>query len=289
MIARSLREARERGAQGELVEHDGEVFGLGLRMPSSRPETFAPFSLAVGSKTMQQIVELIDAKHATAAVDWFPAAEFIFNQGARSSCNGWAGAGALTRARVKQGMQYVPLSGADLYCQINDGRDAGSMLDEGMQALMTSGCAPQSMVDPMTFRENEVSIEAKRQRANFRAGECHRVDSELELANGLAMGYVGVVAVHYSGNYNRLDANDVAAPCPGRGNHAVGVEDVRWARGRFEFGEFNSHGLRSGKQGRRWLTWRDHFAQSSKYHAFYLIRAAASNPDASGPDTRGHT
>ena len=266
------------GAEGSLFDSKGEIVGTGLLMPAKRPETFAPFRLSVGAKTPEQIIELINAR-ATPAIEWFPAQQWIRNQGQRSSCNGWAAAGALRRSIFKAGGKDVPLSGADLYSQINGGRDAGSMLDKGMHAMVKTGCAPESMVNPMTFRENEINMEAKRQRENFRAGECHRVDEELELAAGLAMGYVGVVAVHYQGNYNRLDSNGVAYPCPGPGNHAVGVEDVRWRNNRFEFGEFNSHGLRSGDEGRRWLTWKDHLAQTNRYHALYLIRSAKINPD----------
>jgi hypothetical protein len=281
MSCTSLVEARRSFADGELFSAHGEIVGTGLQLPASRPETFARFNLSVGSKSVAQITELLNARK-TSALEWFPAAQFIFNQLARSSCNGWAAAGALSRSRFKQGMPYVALSGADLYCRINGGRDAGSMLDDGMKEMF-NGIAPASMVDPMAFKESEVSIEAKRQRANFRAAECHRVDDELELAAGLAMGFIGVIAVHYSENYNRLDSHGVAAPCPGPGNHAVGVEDVRWRNNRFEFGEFNSHGLRSGNQGRRWLTWKEHLAQTNQYHAFYLIRAAHSNPDDNAP------
>lgn len=266
------------GVAGPLFDSNGERVGTGLKMPAHRPETFAPFRLSVGAKTAQQIIELIKAR-VTPATEWFPAQQWIRNQGQRSSCNGWAAAGALRRAIFKAGGKDVPLSGADLYSQINGDRDAGSMLDDGMHALLNPGCAPESMVDPMIYKSSQIGMEAKRQRANFRAGECHRVDDELELAAGLAMGYIGVIAVHYQANYNRLDGNGVSAPCPGPGNHAVGVEDVRWRNGRFEFGEFNSHGLGSGNQGRRWLTWRDHLAQTSKYHAFYLIRAAKINPE----------
>jgi hypothetical protein len=108
-----------------------------------------------------------------------------------------------------------------------------------------------------------------------KAHECYRVETEDELASGLAAGFCGVVAVHATNSYGRLDGRGVSPPASGVGNHAVLVHDVRLSpSGGYEFESANSWGLKWGNRGHNWLTWASHLQSTIKYHAFYLIRSA---------------
>lgn len=55
------------------------------------------------------------------------------------NCNADATVGAFQYCRTVQGLPYVELSAADLYHQINGGYDRGSLLEDAMAAMMTSG------------------------------------------------------------------------------------------------------------------------------------------------------
>ena len=48
--------------------------------------------------------------------------DWVRNQGQYGSCNGWASACALERARVRRGLKRVQLSGSSVYSRVNGGR-----------------------------------------------------------------------------------------------------------------------------------------------------------------------
>jgi hypothetical protein len=256
----------------ELVEIHGEEFGLGLQIPETKPLTFAPLGDAVSTMTMDEVKgHLSDRKRI---VERFPNEKWIINQGQIGSCNGWAGARALSLLRVMEGMEPVWLSGSNLYAQINGGRDMGSMLDDGMNALMRDGVCPRDYQGHTEWQR--ISPEAAAQMANYKALECHRVDSELELATALLLGFQCVVAVHCNKRFwSMLDSNAILNRAnDGPGNHSVSVDDLTLINGRLCFDMANSHGRNYGDGGRAYLTWADHLARTNQYHDFYAIRSA---------------
>ena len=258
--------------------------GTGLLVPETRPLSFAAYRASNQILSKDQIRKIVTHPDRTPARQLFPPEVYIRSQGNRGSCNGYAGAWALTRARVRAGLPFVALSGEYLYSLINGGQDNGSMLDDGMQALQVKGIARESLVKHQSYLYSQMSAEAKQDAPNFKAFECYRVDDESELASGLAQGFVGVVAVHASRSYQQLDTRGVRHESHGRGNHAVGVQDVRISpSGEFEYDEFGSWGLQNGQQGCAWLTWSRHLKQTNDYHAFYLIRAATDAADSKVP------
>jgi len=262
-------------------------FYTGLLTPEKRPETFAAYRASQQVLSKDQIRAIVTNPDRTPRRLWFPAEKWIRNQGRRGSCNGYAGAWALARARVIAGLDFVPLSGEYLYSLINDGRDAGSMLDRGMMAIQEKGVARESMVRHESYLFRDMSAAARADAANFKGWECYRVDDESELASGLALGFVGVVAVHASGSYRSLDSRGVRGSSQGRGNHAVGVQDVRISpSGEFEFDEVGSWGRQNGQDGYAWLTWQRHFRSTVESHAFYLIRAVTDLLDSSFPKVK---
>ena len=259
----------------------------GLLLPANRPETFAAYRSANPVLSRDQIRQILSNPDRTAARIRFPGGFWIRNQGRRGGCNGFAGAWALARARVMAGLPYVALSGEYLYSMINGGRDSGSMLDDGMQALLEKGVAREDLVRHESYLWREMSQEARSSAANYKAVECYRVDDESELASGLALGFVGVVAVHANSSYQRLDARGVRGTAIGPGNHAVGVQDVRISDdGDFEFDEFGSWGRRNGQDGCAWISWKQHLRSTVERHAFYLIRAATDPLDSNVPEIK---
>jgi len=263
------------------------IFKTGLLVPAKRPEFFTSWTDAgMPLLSVEKIAEIVASRKPRREL--FPSNKWIKRQ-LNNDCNGWAGAGALSRARVLRGCQPVFLSGPCLYAQINGGRDAGSMLDDGMQALLKNGTCPYDMVDPQIWRWSGISSEAKAAMSRFRAHECHRVDTEIELASALAVGYQCVIAVHVGGRYQSLDSRGIRGESRGPGNHAVGCQDVRVVDGELQFDETGSWGTQNGTNGYAWLTWARTLRWTVQNHAFYAVRSTVDDPQSVNPPpiTRG--
>lgn len=270
----------------QFIGPDGETYGTGLWVPGDDDLLDVPtFSQKFTSRMdKQDIIEIISDTRRMMARIRFPSERWIKNQAQSSSCNGYACAGTLGRARVINGQPEVHLSGEFVYAGINGGRDRGSLLSDGFKWLESNGACPEEMVPHMEYRWSRISQEARDAAKRFRGLKLVSAPSELELAAGIAAGFTAVVAVHFGNRMQQLDSAGVAGHERGRGNHSVGVDDLRYRNGRFEFDFFNSHGLRYGQKGKAWLTWDNHFATTSKYHQFFLVRAVIDDPaDNFGP------
>lgn len=274
----------------DYFELDGEIFLLGLLPPpADEPDPRYDFKAYASTNnpmfTKEQKLEMLQDSSRLSAEKWFPNELFIKSQGGRGSCNGYAGAKALERARVKRGLRHIPLSGEGLYAQINGGRDGGSHLAAGMKAMTERGVPPESMVPHQEYLWNRISEEAREAMDRFKAVECYRTDTSDELESGLLAGFVGVVAVQASGSFNRLDENGSVYPSLGPGNHAVGVDDLRWnaSRNEFEYNMFNSWGRRYGRDGRGWISWSRHLKSTNSVHSFFLIRSTTDDPQGQNP------
>jgi hypothetical protein len=253
---------------------DGDY--TGLTVPETRPMDFLAFRSVNNILSRDQIRQIVSHPDRTPARQRFPAKQWIRNQGRRGSCQGYATAWALARARVLAGLPFVPLSGEFIYSLSNGGRDAGSPLIDGMKKIQEVGTCREDLVRHESYLYRDMSQEARSDAANHKGFECYRVDDESELASGLALGFMGVVCVHASSGYKRLNSRGVRGASRGRGNHAVGVQDVRIGPdGEFEFDEVGSWGLSNGQDGYAYLTWDDHLEAPNQYHANYLIRAAS--------------
>lgn len=204
---------------------------------------------------------------------------FIKNQGSHGSCNGFAAASALTRARIRRGLKRVDLSGAYLYSLINGGRDQGSMLDDGMRALQSRGCATEATVKwNQIYPSKYDRTKANREAARHKAFECYQVRTGAELWTALALGWDVVVAVHAGRNFDRIDGNGVAGVDRGNGNHAVMADGLLFAGGEIVADGVNSWGTGWGDRGRMLLRW-SHFQQTIGIHSFYAIRSTTDGDD----------
>lgn len=262
-----------------VIDVGPDSYATGLHVPDERPRVYQRYAeSAFPLLDWSVIKELATSESRRMGRKRF-GPSWIGNQGNRGSCNGYAGAKCLERARVLRGLDHTPLSGEGLYAQINGGVDRGSGLQEGMEAMVRNGVPPESMVDHQEYRWGRISREAKDACSRFKAQEPLGVDTWQELCSGLAIGFVGVVAVHASNRWSQLDSNGVAGESHGVGNHSVIVDDVVWIDGEPFVDDPNSWGTRWGWEGRAYLNWDLHFRKTINYHDFYLIPTTGDDPD----------
>jgi len=266
--------------QNEIFRNlDGTDVGTGLWIPDKKDESYSPLLKSLQTRIDEKdIGEILADPRRKSARARFPQEQYIKNQGQRGSCNGYACAKALERSRVARGLPHVALSGEYVYAGINGGRDAGSGLAPGMKWLEKNGTVPESLVPRETYLWNRISAEAKAEQGRFLGVECYAAPDEDNLAVGIALGFIAVVAVHFSSAMQRIDTNGVAGSSRGPGNHSVGVDDIRVRNGKYEFDYFNSHGLSYGQKGKAWLRWELHFKETTRYHQFFLIRTTSDDP-----------
>lgn len=265
-----------------VVDPTGELRRLGcLLPPAGFVCTFPVFEDAVPLLSDTQIEDIAKSGSADGRAKFD--ASWIQDQKSHGSCNGFAAAMALSRARVRRGLDKVILSGAYLYSLMNRGRDQGSTLDDGMKLLQERGCATAATVGwdaiyPSRYDRAKADAEA----ARFKGFECYQARTRQGLFSGLALGFDAVVAVHAGNRFMRVDAEGVAGVDGGPGNHAVLADGIYWtARGVTATGA-NSWNTTYGANGRMGLTW-DHFAQTTQYHPFFLIRSTGDDPSGTNP------
>jgi len=262
---------------------DGKFF-TGCLVPDKKPNRVAAYEDSQQMLSKKEIIELLQNENRTPARKRFPAKQWIRNQGGRGSCNGYAGAWALARARVMAGLPCEALSGEYLYSMINGGRDSGSMLDDGMKAITERGVARESLVKHQSYLWSQMSEEARQDAVRFMAVECYQPKTDLGLASAMALGWMGVVATHYTNAMMRL-TNGVSAESLGPGNHAECCQDVVLLAGdELGYDLPNSHGLNVLDEGHHLVTWRKHLSSTIKYHDFYVIRGVTDDPQNPVPE-----
>ena len=206
------------------------------------------------------------------------------DQKSHGSCNGYAGAAALSRARVRRRLPRVDLSGAYLYSLINGGKDRGSLLNDGMNAIQQHGICTEATVGWDAIYPNRQPAGAAAEAKRFVAHECYGLHSEEELFSALMAGFDCVVAVDVDNSFMKLDGSGVAGGGRGPGNHAINLDGYKvLSDGTLAADNLGSWGVNVHDKGRCWLTWRRHFAQTVKKHGFYAIRSASDDPQGENP------
>lgn len=275
---------REGTGVNEIVElADGTPVGTGLIVPDERPTgVFASFP-PVKELSDETIRELLAKPTRTPRYERF-GDDMTWHQGHIGSCAGYAAAGAMVRAMMLRGFNYVELAGEFTYSLCNGGRDQGSQLVDTMRSIASDGCARREFVEKYEWRKNRMRPEAFADAKNHVALEPYEVEDERQLVSGVAQGFVGVVAMHFGRESSQLDGNGICGDVSGPGNHAVLVEDVTWIDGvGWAFDCRNSHGTNYGRSGRMRMTWRKHFSETNRYHVFYLIRSTHDVPYQTNP------
>lgn len=260
---------------------DGTRVGTGLVLPLNASSAFPAYQASGPMLAMDDVVSIAKAKTQMGRTRFD--SSYIANQKSHGSCNGWAGARVLTKARVRRGLDPVMLSGAYLYSLINGGRDNGSVLEDGMQAMQSQGIATEATVGWDAIYPNRYDrAKADAEAAQNKAFECYALNSELELFSALASGFDCVVAVQADNPFMHLDARGVAGASRGPGNHAVHADGLWWD-GELIADGANSWGTTYGDQGRMGLTWAGHFVGTYRYQQFYAVRSTLDGTGGSNP------
>lgn len=196
---------------------------------------------------------------------------WIQNQFSKGSCNGYASAGSLAKARRLRGIRdNLLLSGSWLYSLMNGGRDNGSMLEDGLQFVQSHGICPASLVPWDMIYQHQMPANAKTEAAKHKGLVCFAVKTKQGFRSALAAGFPVIVAVQAGGNFQRLDAKGIAGVDSGRGNHAIHCDDICIINGSEVYDTCNSWGLGYGDQGRAYSRWES-FEQTFGTHTFYAI------------------
>ena len=268
---------------------DGTEVRTGNQVPETLPLSFSEYPDS-DLLPLDQIAEIIRDPRRKTARDVFRD-DWILNQGRRSSCNPYAVAGALSRIRHRMGMEPVQFGPEFLYALINRGRDQGSLLDEGMVAVTEHGICPREMIPYEAYRQQDVSMEARRVAKAYRAFECYRLPTSSlkklwhSMVSAVCRNETIVLAVHVGNRF--MATKEVAGVDRGPGNHAVGADDAI-IQGNptdvmsIQLDMFNSWGMSFGDRGRCLLTPR-HVEEPMKYHAIYAVRSATGDPNADNP------
>lgn len=263
---------------------DGTTVGTGLLVPPAKVSAL-PVYEDVGPMLTAAEIEAA-AKAGTVKGSTRFDRSFVKNQQSHGSCNGFAGALALTRARLRRGLPRVDLSGAYLYSLINGNSDNGSMLEDGMAAMQAQGVATEATVGVnQIYRTTYDRAKADAEAAKYKGFECYAVRTNQGLFSALASGFDCVVAVHADNGFMSLDGRGVAGGGNGPGNHAV-LADGLWWDGELIADGCNSWGLSYGREGRMGLTWSRHFSKTTPYHVFYAIRSTTDSPEDTPPEAK---
>lgn len=195
---------------------------------------------------------------------------WIQNQRSKGSCNGYAGAACVAKANYLRGFPKALLSGAYVYSKINDGRDQGSILERGMQAIQTFG-VPLELTVPWDQIYPDMQIKAADEEAAKRKGFlAYAVQTQQGLKTALALRFPCVIVVHASRDFEKLNANGIAGVSNGVGNHAIHADDLLYRNGEFLFDAVNSWSTTYGEKGRAYVRWAS-FEQTFPHHQFYAV------------------
>ena len=269
----------------DRIDFHGRSYPTGLHEPISRRTAFRAASSKMVILDKKEIIRAATAKNRVSKRSIF-GPETIKDQGGIGSCCGQASAVALAKSRYLAGQDWVELSGEYVYQKINDGKDQGALLEDGMEALKEWGAAEYLRSHHEQWRRRSFNSADDQSASRFKAFDCVALDNEWELASALINGWIAVVAVHANNSFMRIDNRGIAGPSPrGHGNHAVHVDDVSVDRnGSLLFDMVNSWGTKWGDGGRCRLSWRDHLAKTNRYHYFYAIKSVQDDPEDSIPD-----
>jgi len=267
----------------EIRDKSGELRRLGsLTLPDNFVSSFPPYEGSPECPLWDDadIKRVISDPNRRKPELLFPSTDgWIKNQRSHGSCNGFALATAIDRARYLRGIRDDwRASGAFPYSLMNGGRDQGSALEDGLIIAERNGVCSEEIVGWDQIYPSQYDKEAAHADAAKHKGlGCYRALTKQGFRSGLAAGFVGIVAVMAGSRYQQF-RNGIAGVDNGMGNHAVCVCDLRLKGGTEVYLQEGSWGVNGwGDGGRGFLVW-DHFAQTFKQHAFYLIPSTLEGP-----------
>lgn len=255
----------------QIIDRSGHVRRLGsLAPPEGFVSSFRTFEAEMPLYDDDEIRTIITDPGRVPLRRVFPS-YWITDQKSHGSCNGFAGAAALSKARWLRGIRdKMILSGAFLYSLINGGRDNGSMLEDGLREVQKTGICPASLVGWDAIYPKQQPANARSEAAKHKGMKCYAVQTKQGFRSALAAGFPVIVAVQAGGNFQRLNAQGIAGVDSGGGNHAIHSYDIEIIGGKEYYLTDNSWGTSYGQSGRCLLAWES-FAQTFGRHTFYAI------------------
>lgn len=207
----------------------------------------------------------------------------LLNQGSTNSCNGHAWCTAFSRAWVMSGQKLEDFSPFWLYGLVNGGRDQGSALEDGAEAVLKYGFARIADIPQGAMYASQFPRQAYEQAALRKGLNIWQMLSLDELRTAITLGFacIGGIPVDTS-TIGNLDEEWVP-PVPRRivGYHAIEFHGLKYSTKHKEFlpQSQNSWG-QWGRNGKFRLT-RQHFDPRFR---FFAIRAVADNPNDTSND-----
>jgi hypothetical protein len=176
----------------------------------------------------------------------------------------------MSKTRWSRGLKDgLVLSGSWIYAGINDNRDAGAQLRDGMEAA-ERGAPPASLVGPNTIYMRDMPKSAAAEAAKHQGFMFLPIDSIDGLMSAIAMGFYCVVAVQAGSGFSKVDSQGIARVDRGNGNHAIHCDDLVVINNEIFFDCPNNWGIKYGVRGRAYLP-RESFEQTAQVHQFWAL------------------
>ena len=198
--------------------------------------------------------------------------EWMQNQYSKGSCNGYATAAALAKARWLRGIRdgLFLLSGAFLYSLINGGQDHGSYLHDSMEAVEIYGICPEALVPWDCIYSYQLPPGAYAEAIKHRGIQAYPVQTKQGFRTALAAGYPVIVCVQAGNDFQWLNNQGICGVDSGNGNHAIHCCGIDIINGTEVYDTRNSWGLSYGDNGCCYTTW-DSFEQPFDFHTFWAL------------------
>lgn len=187
-----------------------------------------------------------------------PFLPYTHDQNGVGQCNADASVTAAEFCRAVQGLPMIKLSAADLYAQINGGADNGSLLEDGIKAMMETGVGTAEKCGTLWKRGQYTPANAS-ERAKFRVKEAYLCPTFDHCYSAVMQGFALISGVMWFSNYNPQSNGLLPRGSGGAGGHAIfGYKPTKIA-GRFALWHQNSWGESWGISGGKFAMAEEHY------------------------------
>lgn len=147
----------------------------------------------------------------------------VYDQDGIGQCNASATCSTMETVRFIAGMLPVKLSGGDLYSQINNGRDKGSSLEDGLHAAINNGVATAKTVPYLwDHRNHSNSPTVLAERQKYKVVEAYLCPTFDHMASAIQQGFPIVHGLMWYDNFKVDKDGWIPARGAGRsGGHAL--------------------------------------------------------------------
>lgn len=145
----------------------------------------------------------------------------VHDQNGVGQCNADSTTACLEFRRSVQGLPYQQLSAADLYSEINWGRDGGSLLEDAMAKVMAEGVGLASTSGTIWKNGNWKGKASKAERGRFRVLEAFICPTFDDMYSAVLQGFAISTGIMWRNNYTPGADGWLPRPGGGAGGHAI--------------------------------------------------------------------